>query len=83
MIGMLIGSFMTSAGIVGCTDSALSVHGFPCQQRGWVIMMMTELRTIFFLLVSFVFFWIIIGVLGLSTFMKPDRWSERPRSAGE
>jgi len=45
--------------------------------------MMTELRAIFFLLVSFVFFLIIIGVVGLSTFMKPGRWSERPRSAGE
>jgi hypothetical protein len=82
MIGRLIGSFMTSPGIVGGTDSALSVHGFPCQQRGWVIMM-TELRAIFFLLVSFVFFLIIIGVLVLSTFMKPGRWSERPRPAGE
>jgi hypothetical protein len=45
--------------------------------------MMTEVRATFFLLVSFVFFLIIIGVVGLGTFMKPGRWSERPRSAGE
>ena len=44
--------------------------------------MMTELRATFFLMVSFVFFLIIIGVLGLSTIMNPGRWSERPRSAG-
>ena len=44
--------------------------------------MMTELRATFFLLVSFVFFLIIIGVLGLSTLMKPGRWSERKRSEG-
>ena len=45
--------------------------------------MMTELRATFFLMVSFVFFFlIIIGVLGLSTIMNPGRWSERPRSAG-
>jgi hypothetical protein len=42
--------------------------------------MMTELRAAFFLLVSFVFFLIIIGVLGLSTIMNPSRWSERVRS---
>lgn len=40
---------------------------------------MTELRATFFLAVSFVFFLIIIGVLGLSTIMQPGRWSERTR----
>jgi hypothetical protein len=44
--------------------------------------MITGLRATFFLVVSFVFFLIIIGVLGLSTIMKPGRWSERTRSAG-
>jgi hypothetical protein len=44
--------------------------------------MIAELRATFFLVVSFAFFLIIIGVLGLSTIMKPGRWSERPRSAG-
>ena len=44
--------------------------------------MITELRATFFLAVSFVFFLIIIGVLGLSTIMNPSRWSERTRSAG-
>lgn len=42
--------------------------------------MITELRATFFLAVSFVFFLIIIGVLGLSTVMQPGRWSERVRS---
>ena len=44
--------------------------------------MIVELRATFFLAVSFVFFLIIIGVLGLSTIMNPSRWSERTRSAG-
>lgn len=44
--------------------------------------MITGLRSTFFLMVSFVFFLIIIGVLGLSTIMKPGRWSDRPNSAG-
>jgi len=44
--------------------------------------MIAELRATFFLVVSLVFFLIIIGVLGLSTIMKPGRWSERLRSAG-
>lgn len=44
--------------------------------------MIAELRAVFFLAVSFVFFLIIIGVIGLSTIMKPGRWSERPRLEG-
>jgi hypothetical protein len=44
--------------------------------------MITELRAMFFLVVSFVFFLIIIGVLGLSTIMGSGRWSERTRTAG-
>ena len=44
--------------------------------------MITGLRATFFLAVSFVFFLIIIGLLGLSTIMNPSRWSERMRSAG-
>jgi hypothetical protein len=45
--------------------------------------MITELRGPLFLVASFIFFLIIIGVLGLSAIiMKPGRWSERPRSAG-
>jgi hypothetical protein len=43
--------------------------------------MITGLRSMFFLMVSFVFFLIIISVLGLSTIMKPGRWSERLRQA--
>jgi len=43
--------------------------------------MTTGLRSTFFLMLSFVFFLIIIAVLGLSTVMNPGRWSERPRSA--
>ncbi len=43
--------------------------------------MITGLRSTFFLIVSFIFFLIIIGVLGLSTVMSPGRWSERLRSA--
>jgi hypothetical protein len=44
--------------------------------------MIAELRAMFFLTVSFALFLVIIGVLGLSTIMKPDRWSDRPKSAG-
>ncbi len=44
--------------------------------------MITELRATFFLAVSFIFFLIIIGVLGLSTIMNPRRWSERLKSEG-
>lgn len=44
--------------------------------------MIAELRATFFLAVSFVFFLIIIGVIGLSTILKPGRWSERQKSAG-
>ena len=44
--------------------------------------MITELRATFFLVVSFVFFLIIIGALGLSTIMGAGRWSERTRRAG-
>lgn len=43
--------------------------------------MIMGLRSTFFLMVSFVFFLIILGMLGLSTMMRPGRWSERPRSA--
>jgi hypothetical protein len=43
--------------------------------------MMTELRATFFLVVSFVFFFlIIIGVIGLSTIMGSGRWSERTKA---
>jgi|CXWL01.1.fsa_nt_gi hypothetical protein len=44
--------------------------------------MITELRAMFFLVVSFVFFLIIIGLLGLSTVMSSGRWSERTKAAG-
>ena len=43
--------------------------------------MITELRATFFLVVSFVFFLIIVGLLGLSTVMRSGRWSERTRGA--
>jgi hypothetical protein len=43
--------------------------------------MIAELRGIFFLLLSLVCFMAIVGLLALSTVMKPDRWSERPRPA--
>lgn len=43
--------------------------------------MITGLRSTFFLMVSFVFFLVIIGMLGLSTMMRPGRWSERLRQA--
>jgi len=45
--------------------------------------MITGLRSTFILVVSFIFFLIIMGVLGISTIMRPGRWSERLRSAGE
>ena len=38
-----------------------------------------ELRGGFFLIVSIVMFLLIIGFLMLSTVMRPNRWSERPR----
>ena len=41
--------------------------------------MITGLRSTFFLMVSFVFFLIIIGMFGLSTILRPGRWSERLR----
>lgn len=44
--------------------------------------MITDLRAMFFLVVSFVFFLIIIGLLGLSAIMSAGRWSERTRAAG-
>lgn len=44
--------------------------------------MIAEVRGAFFLLVAFLFFLVIIGVLALGTVMKPGRWSERPRPAG-
>ena len=44
--------------------------------------MITELRATFFLVVSFVFFLVIIGMLGLSTIMRSGRWSDRTRAAG-
>jgi len=44
--------------------------------------MITELRATLFLVVSFIFFLIIIGVLGLSTVMRSGRWSERTRAGG-
>jgi hypothetical protein len=43
--------------------------------------MIAELRGTFFLLLSVVFFVAIIGLLALSTLMKPDRWSDRARPA--
>jgi hypothetical protein len=43
--------------------------------------MITGLRSTFFLVVSFVFFLIIMSVLGLSTILRPGRWSERLRPA--
>ena len=45
--------------------------------------MITGLRSTFFLVVPFVFFLIIVGVLGLSTVMRPGRWSARLRSEGD
>lgn len=41
--------------------------------------MINELRGAIMLLVTFIVFLIIIGVLALGTVMKPSRWSERPR----
>jgi hypothetical protein len=42
--------------------------------------MMTELRAVFFLAASFMFFLIIIGALSLGMMMKPDRWAKRLKS---
>ena len=44
--------------------------------------MMSELRGAIVLLVTFIVFLIIIGVLALGTVMRPGRWSERPRPVG-
>ena len=44
--------------------------------------MITGLRSTVFLAASFVFFLIIVSVLGLSTIMKPGRWSERTKFGG-
>lgn len=44
--------------------------------------MLNELRGAFVLLIAFLFFLMIIGVLALGTVMKPGRWSERPRFVG-
>lgn len=43
--------------------------------------MSAQMRGAFFLLASLILFLIIIGVLALSTVMKPGRWSERPKLA--
>jgi hypothetical protein len=43
--------------------------------------MSAQVRGAFFLVASLIVFLIIIGVLALSTVMKPDRWSERPKLA--
>ena len=42
--------------------------------------MIDELRGAFFLLVAFIFFLIVIGLLALTTVMKPGPWNERSRS---
>jgi hypothetical protein len=44
--------------------------------------MISELRGAILLLVTFIVFVIIIGVLALGTVMRPGRWSERPRVVG-
>ena len=44
--------------------------------------MFSELRGAIVLLVAFIFFLIILGILALGTVMKPGRWSERPRFVG-
>jgi len=43
--------------------------------------MIADLRGAFFLMVSLVFFLLIVGLLALGTVMRPGRWSERPRVA--
>ena len=43
--------------------------------------MVSELRGAFVLLLAFIFFLIIIGVLALGSVVRPGRWSERPRVA--
>ena len=40
-----------------------------------------EVRAAFFLVLSLVFFLVIVGVLAVGAVMKPGRWSERPRPA--
>jgi hypothetical protein len=39
--------------------------------------MLTEMRGAFFLILSLVFFLIIVGALALGMFMRPGRWIER------
>jgi len=41
--------------------------------------MLTEMRGAFFLVLSLVFFLIIVGSLALGMFMRPCRWIERLR----
>ena len=43
--------------------------------------MMIELRGALFLLLSFAFFLLIIGMFLLSIALRPGHWSERPRVA--
>ncbi len=43
--------------------------------------MIAEMKGTFFLLLSLVFFIIIIGLLTLGMILRPGRWSERPRHA--
>ena len=45
--------------------------------------MMDEVRATFFLVVSLVFFLLIIGVLAVGAMMRPRRWSDRPRLIGQ
>jgi hypothetical protein len=43
--------------------------------------MTDEVRAVFFLVASLVFFLFIVGILALGAVLKPGRWSERPRVA--
>ncbi len=43
--------------------------------------MLAEMRGVFFLFVSLIFFLIIISLLALGTIMSPVRWNERPKPA--
>ena len=62
---------------IGCIDAeGIAVH----VEQEEVSLMISELRGAIVLLVTFIVFLIIIGVLALGTVMKPGRWSER-RSA--
>ena len=45
--------------------------------------MIMGIRSTFVLVVSFIFFLIVVGMFGLSTVMRPGRWSERLRLAGD